>query len=98
LVVEENADSVADLTLGLKDLEVIRKASTGYDTDIGKVVWIRDTDGEYFLQHWKGGFITGLSILPIKGFANVTGATLYRVSFKFIVKDYIDEEKTLYRW
>lgn len=96
LLIEEYAASTADTTLGLTDLDVIRQAEIA--TTGGTYAWFRDTEGEYFLKHWKGGYITGLTIAPARGYPNVEYQSLYEVSFNLMVIDYSDAEKTLFKW
>jgi hypothetical protein len=99
LLIEEKGDYVGDETFGLSDLETLRKWSIGFDTpDVGKKCWIRDTDGDYFLQDWKVGRVSGLKFPMVQGFPNVVGATLYRATFKFHVIDDTTDKYTMFRW
>jgi len=76
-VVYEYDESSEDSSLGLIDLDLLRQATQSTK------VWLRDTQGEYFLNHWKGGFITKLKVKPYSGHDNVVGNVLYSVSFDF---------------
>jgi len=85
LVLETGVTDLDSSSLGLVDLDILRKAESGYDgTAIkGLYVWLRDTSGDYFIRHWKGGYLTNLSINRIQGFQNQIGSTLYKVNFSF---------------
>ena len=99
VLVQETGDYVADTTLGLTDLDYLRKWCVGYNAGtIGIKAWIRYPEGDYFLREWKGGVPSGLSIKVLKGFPNTVGATLYSVKFKLLVVDDLTADKTLYKW
>ena len=85
LVMETETSNLTTVTLGLIDLDVLRKAESGYDgsTNKGLLVWLRDTDGDYWVRHWKGGYIVGLNIVRIQGYQNQVGSALYKVTFNF---------------
>ena len=65
-------------SLGLKDLDVIRRAMAE------PKIWLRDTEGEYFLRNWKGGIITNLSVKPAQKYRHSLGNVLYVFSFDFV--------------
>ena len=95
----ETGATVADETLGLTDLDKLRLMQIGLDSGVvGKYVWLRDTDGEYFIQHWKGGFLRGISIDIKQGYNNIVTDTLYIVSFVFICPLNLGNNHTLLRW
>ncbi len=95
----ETGAAVADRTFGLTDLDSFRRMQTGEDaTGIGRYVWLRDTAGEYFLRHWKGGHFRGLDIDIKQGYNNIVTDTLYIVSFKFVCPLNLKNNHTLLRW
>jgi len=99
LHVLETGVSVADETLGLTDLDKLRQIQIGLDSGVtGKHVWLRDTAGEYFIRHWKGGFIDGLGIDIKLGYNNIVTDTLYIVSFKLVCPLNLGNNHTLLRW
>lgn len=101
LIIEERGTT--DLTtasLGLQDLDVLRKAAVGYNgSTTGNTVWIRDTEGDYFIRHWKGGTMAGLKPSTVKGYPNIIGNALYAVTFTLLLKGDVDNAShSLIRW
>jgi len=101
IVLETGTSGLTGASLGLTDLDILRKAEAGYDgvDTKGLLVWIRDTTGDYFIRHWKGGHVRNLDIKRIQGFQNEVGSTLYRVTFNFDVSFMDgDAHHQLVRW
>lgn len=85
IVLETGITNLTTASLGLVDLDILRKAESGFDgaSTKGLLVWLRDIAGDYFIRHWKGGYVVGLKINRIQGFQNEIGSALYKVTFKF---------------
>ena len=95
----ETGAAVADETLGLTDLDKLRQMRIGLTGGTtGNYVWLRDTAGEYFIQHWKGGYLSGLSVDIKEGYNNVVTDTLYIVTFKLVCPLNLGNNHTLLRW
>ena len=95
----ETGASTTDATLGLTDVDAFRKMQIGYNgSTTGNTVWLRDTSGEYFINHWKGGYFKGLNIDIKEGYNNVVTDTLYIISFKFYCPLNLGNNHTLLRW
>lgn len=87
ITLETGTTNLTTASLGLVDLDVIRKAESGYDgaTTKGLLVWLRDTDSDYWLRHWKGGYIRNIDISRIQGFQHQIGSALYKITITFDV-------------
>ena len=85
VVLETGTSNLTTSSLGLVDLDVLRKMESGYDgtTTKGLYVWLRDTDSDYWLRHWKGGHVTKLDIKRIQGFQHQIGSALFKVKISF---------------
>jgi len=83
LITETGTTDLNTATLGLVDSDTIRKAAEGYDgSNAGLLVWIRDTEGDYFIRHWKGGRISGrITWKRVDGIPSKIGSAVYMVSF-----------------
>ena len=85
IILETGTTNLTTASLGLVDLDVLRKAESGYDgaSTKGLLVWLRDTDSDYWLRHWKGGYIRGVDPKRIQGFQHQIGSALYKVTITF---------------
>lgn len=85
IILETGTTNLTTASLGLVDLDVLRKAESGYDgaSTKGLLVWLRDTESDYWLRHWKGGYIRSVTPKRIQGYQHQIGSALFKVTIAF---------------